>query len=887
MGVSILAIILISMAISIIISLLFRTIDKSNQQLSKLKLFVEKSIKELDAFVVEKKQAIKDLAIDIDFSIKQAQSLQARYEKQHGDIMLFFSKFQEQKQEIDLLKKSIRELGELKDSIASEISKLENFGNRIEQFKKELVNVENQCNSLGDSLISKQESMREQVENYLIELHEKANSVIQQNAKMQFEKLKIIESELIKKVEELKEEFGKKVLTSIHEYDRILAEHENKVNISLDNFDDRLEQIKENFNSFENNISQLFNEKEKEFEDSILRILKNNEIRIEEKIKSLESIRNSINLLHVQLEEKVELFDDTLSSESEKMLENFNKDLLNAFAEKTKKIEEYLLQSEKQLIQVTQKIDSIQDAVDKIIKAKVSDVGKYVTHLEQRIANYQETIYKEIEKKFTNLDLDARAIVEQSKNELSMFNSQSLSEIELKIDKIEKEIEDILKQQNILKDEYLSKFQSVIKENEEKLNYSINSFSEKYQLNLKELEKKLDVDLSNILAEKENKIKEFETYFSEVNQKLINNIQNITDGFEKRKEELKENIEQFELKIPQYLDEMSKKINQYELKINNLVEMRISEVTQSLLNNQDKYIKDFENIYKEFSDKGNNFIQEIILYKNNLTAELKNFNQKKEEVFSELDLIKSYINESLERYDQNIEEKVKEMNIRVSGEIERINNGRIKVEEYLESFEKKKKEIDEEINNIKDSIFQNIDKINKENEDRILKLENDINQKINETLTKFSSYDQIIEENSRKINEKIVQLEKAGEDKIESVMQDIIKRMDKEKEYIVFRIPELYKQLEEFESSFEDMKNKANLFDDIIKNKIENVNIELQKYFDNIKELNIAKINEIENNIEKLEHRLKSFGNEIENKYLEDSKKFDLFCQRFQEESNN
>ena len=110
-----LGVILIALAISIVVSVIFRFLDKSNQQLSKLKLFVDKSIKELDSFMVEKKQTVKDLTIDLDFHINQAKLINQKYEKQNSEISLFFSKFSEQKDEIEKLKKSIRTLNETKN----------------------------------------------------------------------------------------------------------------------------------------------------------------------------------------------------------------------------------------------------------------------------------------------------------------------------------------------------------------------------------------------------------------------------------------------------------------------------------------------------------------------------------------------------------------------------------------------------------------------------------------------------------------------------------------------------------------------------------------------------------------------------------------------------
>ena len=185
-----LGIILIALAISIVVSVIFRFLDKSNQQLSKLKLFVDKSIKELDSFMVEKKQTVKDLTIDLDFHINQAKLINQKYEKQNSEISLFFSKFSEQKDEIEKLKKSIRTLNETKNSVQEEIANLEKMFSRVENYKKEIESLNTKFNQMNDSLISRQETVREQIESYLVELHEKANAVIQQNAKQQFEKLK-------------------------------------------------------------------------------------------------------------------------------------------------------------------------------------------------------------------------------------------------------------------------------------------------------------------------------------------------------------------------------------------------------------------------------------------------------------------------------------------------------------------------------------------------------------------------------------------------------------------------------------------------------------------------------------------------------------------------
>ncbi len=489
---NILSIILISSAISIIITIVFRMFDKSNQQLSKLKLFVEKSMKELDAFIVEKKQVIKDLTIDVDFLIKQAQAIASKYEKQNDDILLFFSKFNDQKQEIEQLKKSIAKLIETREAVSQDIIRLQNVNNKIEQFKKELVKVEEQCNSLNDSLLSKQESMREQVESYLLELHEKANQVIQQNAKSQYEKLKLIELDLNKKIEEIQQYFEKKSEEIKRSFEITIFESEDKIKENLSLINEKISDFKEIISSFENQLYQIEKEKENEFEKSISEILSNNQMRLEEKVKSLESLRNNINLLYIQLEEKVDLFSDTLETESNKMLDKFNESLIKSFSEKTKKIEEYLIQSEKQLSQVTQKIENIQDAVDKIIKAKASDIGKYVFHLEQRIANYQETVFKEIEKRFTTLDLDARAIVEQYKNDITIFNTKSFEDFESKIEFITNQVCQIENQQKLLNEHYINGFDNALTQLNEKINNSIENLKNSSENKIVEISKNID-----------------------------------------------------------------------------------------------------------------------------------------------------------------------------------------------------------------------------------------------------------------------------------------------------------------------------------------------------------------------------------------------------------
>ncbi|MCR4421779.1 MAG: hypothetical protein NUV32_04840 [Exilispira sp.] len=887
MGISILGVILISIAISIIISIIFRALDKSNQQLSKLKLFVEKSIKDLDAFIVEKKQIIKDLTIDIDFHIKQAQSLSSKYEKQHNDIMLFFSKFQDQKQEIDQLKKSIKLISETKDSLSSEIAKLENFNSKIEQFKKELASVENQCNSLSDSLFSKQESMREQVESYLVELHEKANSVIQQNAKLQYEKLKTIEQDLNKKIEELKGELNNKVNISEKNFESILNKFEENVQDKLNSFKDKFDDINESFKTYEENIINLQNEKEDEFEKSISEIIKSNEIRIDEKIKSLESLRNSINLLYIQLEEKVDLFDDTISSESEKMVEKFNKDLLASFAEKTKKIEEYLLQSEKQLNQVTQKIDSIQDAVDKIINSKVADIGKYVIHLEQRIANYQETVYKEIEKKFTNLDLDARAIIEQYKNEIAILNTESFSLIEERAKKLEEEFEEIIKQQKGLKDEYLNKFQDVLKENEEIIKNSLNQFNQQTNIKIEDIKKDFNLEIEKIIKDRELKLSELESNIINKKNILDNQFNEIIAAFEKSKNEFKEKIQQFDLEIPKYSEDISKKLVQFESKINNLVETRISEIAQSILVNQDKYIVEFDNIYKDFLTKGNNFIQELNLYKNNLVSELKEFSKKKEEVFSELGLIKEYINQSMDRYDKDIEEKIKDIEKDVLEQFTKIKESKDQVEIYIKGFEEKKNEIEVELKKVKENIFENAQIISKEAENKVLQLEDQILEKMKENSSKFETIEKEIDERLNKIKDKVETIENRGTQEIEKAIEIVIKRIEKEKEFMLTKIPELYKQLEEYDNKIDQAKLKVDGIEKQVEEKVKTIELDAEDFFNKIKASGNEKIVQLENRIVDFSRKLKEFEEITEKKYIENSHKFDQFCQIFQEEASS
>ncbi|NMC66772.1 MAG: hypothetical protein GYA61_00955, partial [Spirochaetales bacterium] len=886
MGISILGVILISIAISIIISIIFRALDKSNQQLSKLKLFVEKSIKDLDAFIVEKKQIIKDLTIDIDFHIKQAQSLSSKYEKQHNDIMLFFSKFQDQKQEIDQLKKSIKLISETKDSLSSEIAKLENFNSKIEQFKKELASVENQCNSLSDSLFSKQESMREQVESYLVELHEKANSVIQQNAKLQYEKLKTIEQDLNKKIEELKGELNNKVNISEKNFESILNKFEENVQDKLNSFKDKFDDINESFKTYEENIINLQNEKEDEFEKSISEIIKSNEIRIDEKIKSLESLRNSINLLYIQLEEKVDLFDDTISSESEKMVEKFNKDLLASFAEKTKKIEEYLLQSEKQLNQVTQKIDSIQDAVDKIINSKVADIGKYVIHLEQRIANYQETVYKEIEKKFTNLDLDARAIIEQYKNEIAILNTESFSLIEERAKKLEEEFEEIIKQQKGLKDEYLNKFQDVLKENEEIIKNSLNQFNQQTNIKIEDIKKDFNLEIEKIIKDRELKLSELESNIINKKNILDNQFNEIIAAFEKSKNEFKEKIQQFDLEIPKYSEDISKKLVQFESKINNLVETRISEIAQSILVNQDKYIVEFDNIYKDFLTKGNNFIQELNLYKNNLVSELKEFSKKKEEVFSELGLIKEYINQSMDRYDKDIEEKIKDIEKDVLEQFTKIKESKDQVEIYIKGFEEKKNEIEVELKKVKENIFENAQIISKEAENKVLQLEDQILEKMKENSSKFETIEKEIDERLNKIKDKVETIENRGTQEIEKAIEIVIKRIEKEKEFMLTKIPELYKQLEEYDNKIDQAKLKVDGIEKQVEEKVKTIELDTEDFFNKIKASGNEKIKETEQKIEEIKKEVIDQFNKIFTKIKESKDQVEIYIKGFEEKKN-
>lgn len=357
-----------------------------------------------------------------------------------------------------------------------------------------------------------------------------------------------------------------KKLNTFKEYKKNEYKKESLLNISVDRYNQLIEDAKVYIEDYKNQIIER-NDKI----DVLIERISNGEIHVENTIKTLKpvdsqltnldinQVKNEINKLINEKEEKKRSQKDLL-----KQIEELNKfvldeELYNSLKEKSNSFNGWLISKNDQIKELNKEINTITNDIA-VINGYIHKENLSISKIDSQIDNDRITLERQIDLINNQISSLEDSKVCPSCNRLK--DDDAISSIKVKVDKLKEDINKI--KDDIKKEVFKNKYQADLK--------SINKNIDKYKEEIKDKELMIESKRS-LIKNFDDEIKKESVAITKVKEK-ITKIELIIKEIEKRNKFKQEydnipmHIENIDLKVSQKNDVLSR----YDVNINHIEE---------------------------------------------------------------------------------------------------------------------------------------------------------------------------------------------------------------------------------------------------------------------------------------------------------------------------
>lgn len=582
---------LIVLGILTILIFVFRQFDKNNRSLEKVRSYADKVRSQLDEIVAEKREAIKDLSIDIDIQEKTDKEILKRVESARGEMISHAESIDTFNEKVTIYNDRVEELVGMTTRIDENLVKIKNeseyvdtVGKRISESLRKIQLLEKAMGSLQDEFVKQNKINLDSFQDQILQSSEDRIKSVEE---------KVMQSDL------MVQNFQTKV-------DQLDTKHDKISEEKLALFVNEMERVRDEYNGYLENVaekglrleSDVFTELNNSIQTTADRIDENWKTGLKELKVSVSGAVETINDKIVSVEESMQLVesdaerksgyireqlteaDEFLKKQTEELfdrtgalLENHEKEAQSRLNVITGRFNDHEEQMEKHASEILDRCKMLvseheQDSsvlLDKI-RVNMSEVTSFTHTIETQMSGFKTEIDNEtlaLNEKLNSIsdtmsiDIDAKAV--ELETGLIKSVEDKVGEYELSVarrfDKLDGFMEDLDNLEENLKVSLKEAVASVERDfeifnenlTEERATFknSLDGDTDDIRLQMSELEKGLEVLKSQAYENVSEKLKVFEDEF-------------FTD-LTKRGNAMQSNLEEWQKNIDFKMDEIELK----------------------------------------------------------------------------------------------------------------------------------------------------------------------------------------------------------------------------------------------------------------------------------------------------------------------------------------
>jgi len=695
----------ITVAISLILILFFRRLDKRRINFNKFKRYAEKLSSDFNDFLTRKKDELGDALAHLNEVIRKAENTLVSVETAQGDLIRERTDIQKIKLELDGLKREYDRFRSLKDELTGEV---ENLTERLPSIKK----VSKRLQKIGIDIVENEKALK----NFSVLAHnlekrvqERTEQVLSDVTGLVLEEAKgtigPLTDEFRQNLEMLKEKGLDEITHFKSQSDAALL----KVRGDIEAIAAQMENVRENIARVET--------------DNLAAVEK----RIEGLVTSVEAVREKIETLEnettVSYLQRAEDEYRKFALQLEEYSSSFKDDIFKRIEENAKDLSTYISRLEGRVQSLLQDVKSETDKYAEGLSLKAKGYGSELDVLKNRIlteineeANKNMLLIKPI-----TTEMNEKLIA--YKDQFNTLSSDLRKAIEEQKRKTEEEIrefhrsigvhrESIIQEMNRNIDEALSEVRSLNDNLEQKVKEAAGTVSGDFVVQLKKYEKSVQDlegrigDLKNIARAGQAMIEErIETVFQNYRPEIETKIRYLQEETEGIIEDEKEKIVQ---RITAIIDETDMQLQKREVQVASV----IAQIGRSIEESQEEMKQREEEVAEQVSGLKIEARKELIRELESLKALFEDEKKRSVSAFSEeiADLGKKIgeLNERVEEIQGSIEKRIGEAVQNAAGSIKQVETSYLKTEGEMK--ERVKAQI-EAVNGEIESLRTTVDKM--------------------------------------------------------------------------------------------------------------------------------------------------------------------------------
>ncbi|MBI9098866.1 MAG: hypothetical protein JEY91_10345 [Spirochaetaceae bacterium] len=725
---------LIVLGILTILIFIFRQFDKNNRSLEKVRSYADKARSQLDEIVQEKREAIKDLSIDIDIQEKTDKEILKRVEAARGEMISHAESIDTFNEKVTIYNDRVEQLVGMTARIDENLLRIkdesdyvDSVGKRISDSLRKIQLLEkamgalqdefvkqNKINldSFQDQILQKSEerikTVEEKVEQTDIMVQKFQNTVLELDSKhnsIKDEKIALFTSEMEAVKEKYNEYLEEAAQKGIKLESDVFAELTNSINTTADRIED----------NWKNGISEL--------KDSISHTvegIKDSISTVEEEIQLVENDSRQraqdIRSIIENTESDIQSITDNRRVETNKLFDDFEGNIEERFAVINSSIEKAENDSRIRVDQIKSSLDQSSGNAESLIESSFSRTNELIDSKEQEahdrlniitgrfndhetlMENHANDILQKCKLLISEHEQDSTVLLEKIRNNMTEVTSFS-EKIENQMSDFKKEIDEetealteklthISDEMSIHIDAKAVELETgLIKSVEEKVGEYEQSVARRFDKldgfmeDLDNLEENLKISLKEAIASVERDFELFNENLIEERRAFKHSLKEDSDDIQLQMNELEKGLEA--LKSQAY-ENVSEKLRVFEDEF-------FSDLTKrgnAMQNNLEEWQKNIDFKMDEIELKGTRERDEMQQF---CSADMKvKLTELQSSVYQQFEQFKGQIQDFKETMNQSIdmtENEMKQFNLSMRDEVDGLKeNSSVYFEEQFSSF---------------------------------------------------------------------------------------------------------------------------------------------------------------------------------------------------------
>ena len=598
---------LIVLGILTILIFVFRQFDKNNRSLEKVRSYADKVRSQLDEIVQEKREAIKDLSIDIDIQEKTDKEILKRVEAareemvKHGEsIDAINEKVTGYNERVDELVSMTSLVDENLLKIKGESEYVDTVGKRISDSLRKIQLLEKAMGSLQDEFVKQNKANLDNFQDQILKSSEERIQTVED---------KVTHSDLM----------VQKFQNHVEELD---TKHNNISEEKVALFINEMEAVKEKYNDYLANVAEKGIKLEADVFAELNDSINTTADRIEENWK------NGINELKDSITDSVEGIKDRIST-VEVDISMVEKDVENKAEEIISQIEMKAGEARAIAEESISNTNILLGSHTEEIKEKISEVEAEIAMIEKNVEDKTEYIVSRIEDKV----VEARAIADDNISQTNILIGSFTKEIEDKMAVINDNVQSSEQMAKSNIDEINGEINKANDDAKQLISDSYNRTSSLIETNEKEAENRLNVitgrfndheDLmekhaSEILDRCKLLISEHEQDSTALLEKIRSNMSEVTSFSEK----IGNQMSQFKTEIDSETEVLGEKLSQISESLSENIDAKAVELETGLIKSVEDKVGEYEQSVSRRFDKLDGFMEDLDNLEENLKISLK------------------------------------------------------------------------------------------------------------------------------------------------------------------------------------------------------------------------------------------------------------------------